>query len=137
MLMKIWQSHVIDRILPPVFQKLLSNKRLHETDRRIITALETIFVSPPPQTDDPEDEFDFILIRMLFFGVILMSILKLVIIVTIGLAEAGVLNLFLGLTVATFSYALFHMLYFEMKETGFMPIFIATVILVLGIWTAI
>ena len=133
---RVCQKHVVERLLKPAFAKVLSRENLDDNDRRMAQALQRIFIDPPPQTEDPEDEFDFVLIRVMFNAVVLVSVLKAIIILLGGWELSAVLNMFLSLFVALFFFGLFNMLYFEMKETGFMPFVIAVFSFVLGLWSA-
>lgn len=128
---RLWQRSVVMKFFAPALKRAKNSKKLNQYDRELLFALERIFIAPPPQIDDPEDEFDFVLIRMLLMFVLIVTVLK-ILVVLFGLGSSSVFNPIYGIFVATFFFALFHMLYHEMKETGVFTMYIATTTLIFG-----
>lgn len=129
--------------LAKLLDKLWSSQYLNEADRNIVEALQRLFILDPPRTEDPEDEYDYTMLRQVFALLALMTVFRIFIYFT-GI----VLSIFKGVNIpsdmylsqiyagiATIAFTwLFVMLHFETKQTSVIMLILTWAACCLSLW---
>ena len=139
----IGRYNILKRGLAKVLDRLRRSHRINEADREIVEALQRLFILDPPKTDDPEDEYDYTLLRQVFALLALMTIFRLFLYVS-GIAlsvlkgvelppEMHFDDIYSGVATISFTW-LFVMLHFETKQTSVILLLLTWAGCCLSLW---